>query len=42
MAAVEKIAIDVPLAVAEAYRHATEPQRLQIANQIASILRNDG
>jgi hypothetical protein len=39
MAAVEKIAIDVPLAVAEAYRHATEPQRLQIANQIASILR---
>jgi uncharacterized protein YbjQ (UPF0145 family) len=39
MAAVEKIAIEVPLAVAEAYRSATEPERLQIATRIGVMLR---
>ncbi len=39
MAAVEKIAIEVPLAVAEAYRGATEPERLQIAARIGMMLR---
>jgi hypothetical protein len=39
MAAVEEIAIEVPSAVAEAYRSATETERLQIATRIGWMLR---
>lgn len=39
MATVEEIAIEVPSAVAEAYRSATETERLQIATRIGWMLR---
>jgi hypothetical protein len=40
MAVVEKIAIEVPIEVAEAYRSATKTERLQIAARIGLILRS--
>jgi tartrate dehydratase alpha subunit/fumarate hydratase class I-like protein len=39
MAAIEEIAIEVPSAVASAYRRATDSERQQIANQIGLMLR---
>jgi hypothetical protein len=39
MAVVEKIAVEVPPEVADAYRSATEPERLQIAARIGLMLR---
>jgi hypothetical protein len=40
MAVVEKIAIEVPIEIAEAYRSATETERLQIAARIGLMLRS--
>ena len=40
MAAIEKIAVEVPSEVAEAYRSATETQRSQIATRIGLMLRS--
>ena len=40
MAAIEKIAVEVPSEVAEAYRNATATQRTQIANRIGLMLRS--
>ena len=40
MAAIEKIAVEVPSEVAEAYRSATETERLQIATRIGLMLRS--
>jgi hypothetical protein len=39
MAAIEEIAIEVPSAVAAAYRRATDSERQQIANRIGLMLR---
>ena len=40
MVAIEKIAVEVPSEVAEAYRSATETERLQIATRIGLMLRS--
>ncbi len=40
MAAIEKIAVEVPSEVADAYRSATAPERLQIATRIGLMLRS--
>ena len=40
MAAMEKIAVEVPSEVAEAYRSATETERLQMATRIGLMLRS--
>ena len=40
MAAIEKIAVEVPSEVAEAYRSATATQRSQIATRIGLMLRS--
>ncbi len=39
MAAIEKIAIEVPSTVAAAYRRATDSERQKIANRIGLMLR---